>query len=332
MRRLYRHPAPFHAICGLLVLIWATIGVAGEARAEAGQQPGREASGPSDGRDDVIKLRPSAYNAQGRPPSGCTRTESGAQICAIISLERYAVRQREAPWQASIWSFKHRDYTTAEFRQHPEWARRHKCGGTLIAQEWILTAAHCVTGTLADHPMKVRLGSTLLTDGKGRFFEVLNKVPHPRYDEDLKRHDIALLKITPVEGTDIRPVRLEALQDGAVREQKPAEVFGYGATRRNTGSALLLKADVKLWDRAKCQKAYEGYVGKVDAFVICANGPGADSCQGDSGGPLIADGKQIGLVSWGDECGDRSKPGVYMNIGKYLRWIKKVTNDLQAAP
>ncbi len=178
--------------------------------------------------------------------------------------------------------------------------------------------------------MKVRLGSTLLTDNKGRFFEVLKKVPHPRYDSDKNRHDIALVQIVPVADADIRPIALEALEEQAIDEQKPAEVFGYGATRRNTGSALLLKADVSLWDRAECKKAYQGFAGIVDAFVICANGPGADSCQGDSGGPLIVEGRQIGLVSWGDDCGDRSKPGVYMNIGKYLQWIEKAIGQSAA--
>lgn len=310
----------------LCFLAITTVAATATADAAADRRTGSEKASELAGRDEVIKLRPSAYDANGRIPPGCQTTPSGATICAVISLDRYAVRQKNAPWQASIWSFKYTDYTPAEFRKTPEWARRHKCGGTLVAPEWILTAAHCIAGNLSDHPMKVRLGSTLLTDDNGQFFEVLKKVQHPRYNADRNRHDIALLQIKSVKADGIAPVKLGPAPTIQSPQRAEANVFGYGATKRGTGSAILLQAPVELWDLAECQKAYEGYTGKIDAFAICANGPGADSCQGDSGGPLVLDDLQIGVVSWGEECGDRSKPGVYMNVSKYLPWIRKVTN------
>lgn len=61
--------------------------------------------------------------------------------------------------------------------------------------------------------------------------------------------------------------------------------------------------------------------------MICAVLPNKDACQGDSGGPLIQHNIQIGVVSWGKDCGDERLPGVYARIGhpEIRKWIKKIT-------
>jgi secreted trypsin-like serine protease len=284
-------------------------------------------------RDATIALPNSGYDENGRLPPSCTTGPDGIEVCGIVSLTQFPVSQAQAPWQASLWSFKYTDYTPAELAQKPEWMRRHKCGGTLIAPDWVLTAAHCVSGDLKDHPFRIRFGTTRLTDAAARFFAVRSTVTHPGYDPETKKHDIALLQIDPVEMPGVSPVGFypvvpprHAMPDG------PATVYGYGATRSDTASAILLLAPVRLWSSAACAAAYAGDRRAINTLVVCANGPDTDSCQGDSGGPLMLEDRQLGIVSWGEGCGDRDKPGVYTRVEKYLRWIWKVTKGRAGAP
>ncbi len=301
----------------LLALIITMLGV-GAARAQMPPVGG--------GRDDVAALPRTIYDEAGALPPACTPTPDGGLICSVFSIDSYPASQADAPWQASLWSFKYTDYTAEELRAKPEWMRRHKCGGTLIAHEWVLTAAHCVTGQLADHPMRVRLGSPRLTDRAGQFYPVRRTIVHPGYTPRTKQNDIALLNIAPVALAGVVPVTLATPPPPRTAPHPgPAMVYGFGATRDAAVSAILLMAPVQPWALARCQAAYRGHVAPVTALNLCANAPGTDSCQGDSGGPLMQQDQQIGVVSWGEGCAQADKPGVYVRVDKYLGWIARVT-------
>jgi Trypsin len=293
-----------------------------------------------DERDRSASLPQTYFDENGdfKPrPRHCHTLHDGTRKCTRVVVKGIttALKQAEAPWQASLWWYKYTNYTPAEYAKKPEWDRRHKCGGTLIAAEWVLTAAHCVVGDYDGYPFKVRFGSTNLNDNVGKLFSVIGKpIHHPDYLARSKKHDIALLHISRVTLPGVRPIQLYGMNGARmVPADTPAKVLGYGKTIKGTQSALLLSGKVHIWAQGECENAYNGrYPGRITLLVLCANGPSTDSCQGDSGGPLIVGGVQWGVVSWGDGCAVPGSPGVYTNVAPYLKWIWGVTRGKAGHP
>ncbi|XP_068083182.1 trypsin-1-like [Anabrus simplex] len=195
------------------------------------------------------------------------------------------------------------------------------CGASIIGNEWVVTAAHCVVGMSAGQ-ITIRAGSSRNSDG-GSVHKVTQLIPHERYTKRGTDNDIALAKVSPPFrfGGSVKAI---PLNDRAVTEGTAAVVSGWGVTAegRPDPSPILRQVKVPVVNHAKCDREYGG---GITQNMICAGFDEGkkDACQGDSGGPLAASGKLIGVVSFGNGCGAPNSPGVYTDVSKFRAWIKQ---------
>ncbi|WP_419998441.1 S1 family serine peptidase [Streptomyces boninensis] len=200
------------------------------------------------------------------------------------------------------------------------------CAGVLIAPAKVITVAHCLTRQVLGAPLeevrdlRVVAGRGNLRGGAGQEIKIRQAWVNPDYDSWTNAGDIAVLTLERP-ATRGKPIQMAAGgDDDAYEAGGAARVYGWGDTKGDGSYATSLHAaEVKVLGDRMCRSAYPA--GSLDGTyttrsMLCAGVPagGKDACQGDSGGPLVAKGRLIGLVSWGNGCGERGNPGVYTRI------------------
>lgn len=205
---------------------------------------------------------------------------------------------------------------------------RSFCGGTFVAPDVIMTAAHCVSS----RPKGLRVAGghhenhDLTPD---RTASVSSIVIHEEYDTETNANDIALLFLSSTQRSlgSVRPASVSS-STSLPESTGKARVAGWGVTSfGGSEPGELLEVQVPIIDVGTCKSAGGPYA-NVDTTQICAgdfeNG-GIDSCQGDSGGPLFVDRngaiQVIGIVSWGEGCASAHKPGVYTRVASFKSWM-----------
>ncbi|KAM4889346.1 transmembrane protease serine 9 [Thomomys bottae] len=270
--------------------------------------------------------------SRGTPTRGATlpgttpRTTTRSQLpdCGVApasALTRIvggsAAGRGEWPWQVSLWLRR----------------REHRCGAVLVAERWLLSAAHCFDVYGDPKQWAAFLGTPFLSGAEGQLERVERIYKHPFYNLYTLDYDVALLQLAgPVRrGRLVRPI---CLPGPAPRPPEGARcvITGWGSVREGGSMARQLqKAAVRLLSEQTCRRFYPV---QISSRMLCAGFPqgGVDSCSGDAGGPLACrepSGRWVltGVTSWGYGCGRPHFPGVYTRVAAVSGWIAQNIQD-----
>ncbi|XP_030274077.1 tissue-type plasminogen activator isoform X1 [Sparus aurata] len=275
--------------------------------------------------------RPSIITTLGpRAPTTNNRATCGQRL--DNTLNRPAFRMfggresdiTEQPWQAVINVYQSR------LKKH-----FHRCGGVLIDSCWVLSAAHCFEDNAKVEKLEVILGRTFRKQNSSseQIFKVEKYWIHEKFNNETFDNDIALLKlktdigICAINSPEVFPACLP--ERGLVLpDWTECEISGYGKNSEFSAeySERVKRGYVRLWPRERCiPDVLSGR--PVTSNMLCAGDTRGldDACKGDSGGPLVCKNKDqmtlMGVISWGDGCGQKDKPGVYTRVPHYIDWI-----------
>ncbi|CAH0723565.1 unnamed protein product, partial [Brenthis ino] len=270
------------------------------------------------------------------PPEECPTCQCGIARTRRRIVGGYETKKLEIPWIVVLL-----------------YNGRFYCGGSVINDLYVLTAAHCTSG-FRKEKMTVRfLEHDRSTDNETKTIDrkVSSIIRHQRYNPGTYDNDIAILKLA--ERIDfstalkkrVRDYETENEKDVGVRpvclptaglsyNNHTAVVAGWGTTEEGGSvSNVLREVSVPIISNAECRET--AYKQRITENMLCAgeNEGGHDACQGDSGGPLnVLNTKTekyqlVGIVSWGEGCARPDRPGVYARVNRYLTWIKSNTRD-----
>uniref|UniRef100_A0A3B4WAH6 trypsin n=1 Tax=Seriola lalandi dorsalis TaxID=1841481 RepID=A0A3B4WAH6_SERLL len=197
----------------------------------------------------------------------------------------------------------------------------HFCGGSLVNENWVVSAAHCYKSRI-----EVRLGEhhIRVTEGSEQFISGSRMIRNPYYNRYTLANDIMLIKLSKPATLNqyVQPV---ALPTSCAPAGTMCKVSGWGNTMSSCEmclQSLTIHPYLTLYFHflTDCNNSYPGM---IDNTMFCAGylEGGKDSCQGDSGGPVVCNGELQGVVSWGYGCAERNYPGVYSKVCVQTEWL-----------
>lgn len=214
------------------------------------------------------------------------------------------------------------------------------CGGTLVADEWVVSAGHCVIRPAEENGgiTSIVIGRHRLTDASsGEQIDVEKAFRHEAYDSSTLVNDISLFRLARKSTSKVAKLVTAPQAAAAVTADAVATVVGWGMTGESgRPSPVLRKVDVPIIANDVC-KEFPRYTNIYEG-MLCAGyrEGGKDSCQGDSGGPLFMkiDGelRHIGLTSWGMGCARANAPGVYTRTTAHLGWLEATSGGAIGRP
>ncbi|XP_074036725.1 phenoloxidase-activating factor 1-like [Leptinotarsa decemlineata] len=262
-------------------------------------------------------------------PQECGYLETGDKIRNGVNASL-----NEFPWMALL------SYRT---RQGPQF----KCGGTIINERYILTAAHCISKLndpllgvrVGEHNILTRTDCEIMVNGQRKCsgpvqdLAIEEILPHPRFNPNVIQNDIGLLRVSRMNLNveNVRPVCLP-IDNSRDAKFRYATVTGWGVTDSGQNSMVLQKVELPIVSLEDCRNVYKSEPkANINYLQLCAGGRDKkDSCPGDSGGPLHVAAYineatryvQQGVVSFGPRfCGLEGYPGVYTRVAYYMDWI-----------
>ncbi|XP_037818866.1 trypsin-3-like [Lucilia sericata] len=209
----------------------------------------------------------------------------------------------------------------------------HICGGSIINEHTILTAAHCIHNLSPDN-LRVHVGDKSLAVKQGDVYNVEAIYFNKNWTSDNYDYDVGLIKILGSFklGPQVQPIKLVGPK-ARIRDGTIATVIGWGFTDLNnpTISDTLMVAHVPIVKQCTCSRQIGS--GRITRRMICAGYKygGIDTCKYDSGGPMVINGKQVGIVSWGIGCAEPNKPGIYARVTELLPWVRGILSNVYNA-
>lgn len=216
------------------------------------------------------------------------------------------------------------------------------CGASLISEQWVMTAAHCVDGKTTAG-IQAFVGLHDKSDISVSAIKITKIIIHPDYDSNTSDNDLALLKLESV--SSVIPLNiinssaalvLEGQADDLDNYADDVYAIGWGETEDiylGSKPDILREVFMPYISNSVCNQSMDD---QVTNNMMCAGliTGGVDTCQGDSGGPLVFSDNngiswyQAGIVSWGYGCADAGNYGVYTRVEKYIDWIQRAVNGV----
>ena len=329
VERVQVHP-PIRIAAAALALVLAGLG--GALAASKGEAKGPEPAPPAPQAAPATPATSEAAPAEDE--RGLTRIVGGRKA-------------EDGAWPSQVEIYAPDPAGRGRFRSH--------CGGTVIAADWVLTAAHCFVAPAGPgarrqavfaHDILVAAGQsrlpTVITQGDEtakKAIRVKEVIYHPDFEPGSFANDVALVQLQKPAG--VPAMALMGVDDRAVDlAGVAATVIGWGFLRETASFDIealptnLQEVELPVIDTARCRAAYaDGQLrgNSIDERNLCAGfaAGGRDACRGDSGGPLMIHAAgggwvQAGVVSWGEGCGRKNRFGVYTRVAQFEPWIRQV--------